>query len=241
MTSKVIVDKIVEWLKFKVKEAGAKGVVLGLSGGIDSAVTAVLAQKAFGGNMLALAMPIHSQSQDLKDAECVAEHFQLPLEIVELSDAYDSYIASIKSTEHFMAKSNIKPRMRMMTLYYYAQTNGYLVLGCSNLSEITVGYFTKYGDSGADLLPIADLLKSEIYELAQYLNIPENIINKKPSAGLWLGQSDEEELGLTYKELDNYIKGKLVSKDIEQKIKKMYNTSAHKRAFPPICKLEELK
>ena len=133
-----------------------------------------------------------------------------------------------------MAISNLKPRLRMTTLYYFAQNNNYLVVGSSNKSEFTVGYFTKHGDSGVDLLPLASFVKSEIRELAKVLGIPDIIIEKPPTAGLWANQTDESEMGFSYNILDNYIKTGEGPKEIVEKIKRMNTISEHKRVYPPI-------
>ncbi len=151
-------------------------------------------------------MPCHSNPIDEEHALLVADSLKLKTEKVDLSNIYDSFIdaVEIKNTNN-LAKANIKPRLRMTTLYYYAGSYNYLVLGGSNKSEFTIGYFTKHGDSGADLLPIADFVKSDIRKIAKYLNIPSIVIEKPPTAGLWEGQTDEEEMGFNYDILDNYI------------------------------------
>lgn len=233
---KVIKD-IVMWLRERVEEANAKGLVFGLSGGIDSAVIAGLAKKAFPETALAIMMPIHSNPEDLDHAKLVAEALNLKTETVDLSVTYDTFIsASGLDSENRMAKANIKPRLRMTTLYYFAQDNGYLVCGSSNKSEFHVGYFTKHGDSGSDLLPIADFVKYEVKELARALNIPSIVVDKAPSAGLWDNQTDEDEMGFSYDILDSYIKtGEGPEKTVE-KIKRMNSISMHKREFPPMYK-----
>ncbi|MFN3966799.1 MAG: NAD(+) synthase, partial [Endomicrobiia bacterium] len=132
-----------------------------------------------------------------------------------------------------IARGNLKPRLRMLVLYYFANKLNYLVAGTGNKSEIMMGYFTKYGDGGVDILPIGDLLKKDVIQLARKLEIPERIINKKPSAGLWPGQTDEEEMGITYKKLDKILESKSKNSKIENIIKK----TEHKRKPPEICKL----
>ncbi len=138
-----------------------------------------------------------------------------------------------------MALANIKPRLRMTTLYYYAQNLGYLVLGPSNKSEFTVGYFTKHGDSGVDLLPIASFTKTQVRDLARELKIPNIIIEKPPTAGLWENQTDEKEMGFGYDVLDKYIETKTGPEDIVEKIEHMNRISEHKRNMPPIFKLDK--
>ncbi|MCF8002064.1 MAG: NAD(+) synthase [Halanaerobiales bacterium] len=233
---------LVEWLKGKVTEANLEGVVVGLSGGIDSAVTAVLAKKAFNNDTLALILPCYSDNQDQKDAIKVAEKFNIKYKTVKLNLVYDSFkkVLDINSDHNKLALANIKPRLRMTTLYYYAQLNNYLVLGTDNWSELKVGYFTKYGDGGIDLTILGRLVKTEVRELAKHLNIPEPIINKKPSAGLWQGQTDEDELGISYEQLDKYIlTGQAVPK-IKKKIEAISQKNSHKLEPIPVPKREIL-
>lgn len=228
------VDEIVKWLQERVKEAGAEGLVFGLSGGIDSAVIAGLAKKAFPNNSLGIIMPCESIEEDEKDARLVAETLDIQLEKVDLTSTYRTYLGSSFISGNKMARSNIKPRLRMMTLYYYAQDRNYLVCGSSNASEFYIGYYTKYGDSGVDLLPIVNFLKDEVFDLARELNIPEKIIDKAPSAGLWENQTDESEMGFSYKSLNAYIRGENVDDATAKKIEKMHNNSRHKRNFAPM-------
>jgi NAD+ synthase len=238
-TSEEIANQIIEWLKTRVKEAGAKGVVFGLSGGIDSAVVAALAKRAFGDDMLGIIMPCNSLQEDEEHARLLAKELQIPITKVDLSKTYNTFIeASEFETEHILAKSNVKPRLRMTTLYYFGQANNYLVCGTSNKSEYEIGYFTKYGDSGSDLLPIVDLIKEEVRDLAIYLGVPKIIVEKAPSAGLWEGQTDEDEMGISYKNLDAYIKGEEVEEEVKNKIQKMNKRSEHKRRFPLKCELK---
>lgn len=229
------IERLVEWLKVKVDEAGAKGVVFGLSGGVDSAVMAGIAKKAFPESSLGIIMPCHSDPIDEAHGIIVAESVGLKTEKVDLSESFDMLLKSMPIDENSkLATSNLKPRLRMTTLYYFAQNLGYLVLGPTNLAEYTVGYFTKHGDSAVDLMPLANFVKSEIRELARALDIPSEIIDKAPTAGLWEKQSDEDEMGFGYDVLDNYIKTGQGPKDIVEKIEKMNRVSNHKRNYPPI-------
>lgn len=234
-------DKTVKWIQKQVKQAGAKGVVLGLSGGIDSAVVAVLAQRAVGKNLLGVIMPCGSNPQDEKDARLLARKFRIKTRTFKLDSPYKSFQKLLpKGTK--MAQANIKPRMRMITVYHMAQSMGYLVAGTGNKSELMVGYFTKYGDGGVDLLPIGNLYKTEVWELARTLNIPDPLIEKAPSAGLWSNQTDEGELGMSYETLDHCLEGleKGKSKGLPKKelakVKRLVKCSAHKRVLAPICK-----
>ncbi|QQY80515.1 NAD+ synthase [Keratinibaculum paraultunense] len=230
-----VINELVQWLRLKVKEANSNGVVFGLSGGVDSAVVAGLAKRAFPNNSLGIIMPCHSNPIDEEHALLVADSIGLKTEKVDLTSVYDEFIAMVPIEKtNTLAKANIKPRLRMTTLYYYAASYNYLVLGCSNKSEFTIGYFTKHGDSGVDLFPIANFVKKDIWEMAEYLDIPQIIIEKPPTAGLWDDQTDEDEIGFGYDILDNYILYKTGPENIVKKIEKMNKTSKHKREFPPI-------
>jgi len=235
---------LIKWLRQKVNDANAKGIVIGLSGGIDSAVSSVLAKKAFPDNVLGLIMPCYSNEQDKKDAIMVAEKFSIDYKIRELDSLYDNFKNTVSADEGLknsnLALANVKPRLRMVTLYYYSALNNYLVLGTDNWSELKVGYFTKYGDGGIDLTILGRLVKTEVRELAKYLGIPENIINKKPSAGLWEGQTDEDEMGLSYDELDRYILTGKAEPKIKEKIEKLAAKNKHKMDPIPIPKREKL-
>lgn len=229
------IDDISIWLRERVKEANAKGLVFGLSGGIDSAVVAGISKIAFPETSLGLIMPCHSHEGDERDAKLIADSLELGIEKVDLSPTYEIFLTSIdRRLENKLALSNIKPRLRMTTLYYYAQLNNYLVVGCSNKSELYTGYFTKHGDSGSDLIPLGDFLKEEVYEIARCLKLPSQIIEKKPSAGLWDNQTDEEEMGFTYDILDTYIRTKRADEEDALRIKRLNEISEHKRRFPPI-------
>ena len=228
---KEIVDNLVEWLRDSVKEANCKGIVYGLSGGVDSAVIAALSKLAFGDESLAIMMPINSSFEDEIDAKLVIDKFNLNAIKVDLSRTYSEFVEVVEKGGNQMAYANVKPRLRMTTLYYYAQLKGYLVVGTSNKSEFTVGYFTKYGDSGSDLMPLVDFTKKEIFELARYLEIPDKIIQKPPSAGLFEDQTDEDEMGFTYNDLEKYRNNEKIDERIEEKINKMVKISEHKRNF----------
>ena len=228
---KEVVDNLVEWLRDSVKEANCKGIVYGLSGGVDSAVIAALSKLAFGDESLAIMMPINSSFEDEIDAKVVIDKFNLNAIKVDLSRTYSEFVEVVEKGDNQMAYANVKPRLRMTTLYYYAQLKGYLVVGTSNKSEFTVGYFTKYGDSGSDLMPLVDFTKKEIFELARYLKVPDKIIQKPPSAGLFEDQTDEDEMGFTYNDLEKYINNEKIDERIKEKINRMVKISEHKRNF----------
>lgn len=235
-----ICNELVNWLKEKVNSAGAKGVVFGLSGGIDSAVIAGIGKRAFPNNSIGIIMPCHSDPIDEDHGKLVADALKLKTAKVDLSNSFDTLMEAMPDkSENKLAISNLKPRLRMSTLYYYGQSNNYLVLGSSNKSEFTVGYFTKHGDSGVDLLPLVSFVKSEIRDLAIYLKVPDIVIEKSPTAGLWENQTDEKEMGFSYDVLDTYIKTGKGPKAIVEKIDKMDKKSQHKREYPPIFVWEE--
>jgi len=232
-----LVQKLCIWMEDKVTEAKAKGIVFGLSGGLDSAVVAALSIRIFPQNTLAIIIPCHSLEDDINDALDFINKFDIPYKITDVSKVYDSFIQLLNNKENErsfkLAEANIKPRLRMTTLYYFANKLNYLVVGTGNKSELMIGYFTKYGDGGADILPLGNLLKSQVRELAEYLGIPKKIINKPPSAGLWEGQTDEKEIGISYEQLDKYLRtGELKNKIIEKKIQDKITKSAHKRTTP---------
>jgi NAD+ synthase len=233
--------------------SGARGFVVGLSGGLDSAVVARLAQLAAPGHVVAAILPVHSDPDDERDAAAIAKQFSLTTVRVDLSKTYDTAIVDAQAALHSLpphvrgAKpsdpirarlplANIKPRLRTTTLYFLANSLEYLVAGTSNRSELAIGYFTKHGDGGADLLPVGHLVKSQVRELALELNVPSAIIDRVPSAGLWIGQTDEEEMGFTYAELERYLTDgpQGVSPALAMKIERLMRLSEHKRALPPI-------
>lgn len=232
---------IISWIRRQLRAARAKGVVLGLSGGVDSALTAVLAKKAVGSDkVLALLLPCHSQKQHLEDAKLIARKMGIKTKTIDLSKIYDN-ILRILPKANKMALANLKPRLRMSILYYFANKLNYLVCGTGNKSELMVGYFSKYGDGATDILPIGDLLKTQVRKLAEELGIPKHIIAKPPSAGLWAGQTDEAEMGITYSELDDILermehkeKQRLAPEKVN-KVKEMIKRSEHKRQGPKIC------
>jgi NAD+ synthase len=228
------------WIAVEVAAAGGAGVVYGLSGGIDSAVVAALAERAFPHHSLGVVMPCHSDPQDAEDAHVVAHHFDVPTTTVDLGPVYDVLVETLSASstdlpESRLATANLKPRLRMTTLYAFANQLDYRVLGTGNRSEISVGYFTKYGDGGADFLPLGGLVKSEVRDLARHLQVPERIIEKPPSAGLWPDQTDEGEMGLTYEELDAYLLTNEASPAVKAKVDAMHAASEHKRALPRIA------
>jgi NAD+ synthase len=245
-------EQIIGWMRRELSSSGARGFVVGLSGGLDSAVVARLAQLAAPDRVVGAVLPCHSDPEDERDARLVAAHFSLPTVRVDLSDAYDAAVAAVQPAMQALAGAlqakpadpsgarrplaNVKPRLRMTTLYFLANSLDYLVAGTGNRSEQAIGYFTKHGDGGSDLLPLGGLVKSEVRALARELNVPATIAERPPSAGLWLGQTDEQEMGFTYADLERYLEEgpQGVSPALAMKMERLIRASEHKRALPPI-------
>ena len=222
-------EAIQKWISRTVFNASAGGVVVGLSGGIDSAVAAALASRALGAeNVLGLIMPCRSAQEDTDDGIRIADHLKVDHRTVDMSPVLDSFIKAggLEETS-VMNAANIKSRLRMAMLY--ANSADRLVLGTSNYSEIQVGYWTKWGDGAADLLPLGRLYKEEIRKLAESLELPGWIISRVPSAGLWPGQSDEGEMGVSYSDIQAYFEGTGVSEAAAEKIQRLVGLSEHKR------------
>ncbi|MFC1646365.1 NAD(+) synthase [Candidatus Omnitrophota bacterium] len=233
-------NNIANWIKQRVKDSKANGIVVGLSGGIDSACVAALAKMAIGDNVLGLILSCQSDSQDERFAQLVVDKFKIKKEKVCLDPVYNKFIGILPDSDK-LSFANLKPRLRMVALYYFANKLNYLVAGTGNKSEALVGYFTKYGDGGVDILPLGGLLKTEVRALAKELEVPKEVIERIPTAGLWQGQTDESELGIKYEDLDQIIiaiesgKEKIrFSQTIVNKVKKLIKDSEHKRLPVPI-------
>jgi len=245
-----ITDYLVDFLESEVKKTGIGNVVVGLSGGLDSAVVAVLAQKAFKDNLLCVMMPSQYSSQSsLDDALELCRDFDLNVIEVSIAPMLQAYEKLNPDLDN-LRKGNFSARMRMATLFDISAKNNALVIGTSNKSELMLGYGTLYGDLASAINPIGDLYKSEVFELAEYLNVSRSIIAKPPSADLWDGQSDEADLGYTYKELDYAMKlyvDERISKDeilargVDEKMLDMIINrifrNHFKRKMPVIAKL----
>ncbi|MBQ7170313.1 MAG: NAD(+) synthase [Synergistaceae bacterium] len=225
-----------QWLCGEVRKAGASGIILGLSGGIDSSVLAALGREALGRDgVLGVIMPCHSSPEDESDAKLLADTLDVRYTRVDLSATFDSLRGEIGGELSPLVSSNMKARLRMVTLYALGQSQSLLVCGTSNRSEYETGYFTKYGDSGSDLMPLVSFLKRDIRAMARILGVPERIINKAPSAGLVAGQTDEGDMGFTYDVLDEYLAtGKIDSPSAKERIDVMRRRSEHKRKPIPI-------
>jgi NAD+ synthase len=233
-----IIDHIVNWLQVQLKESHLNGYVLGLSGGLDSAVCAGLIKKA-SDNCLGVILPIESNVEDCDDAAMVASQLDVRTAYVDLTHVYQALITLLPGNDR-VARGNVKARLRMVALYYYANLNNYLVCGTGNRTELMLGYFTKFGDGACDVLPLGDLYKSQVREIASQLGVPEKVIEKVPSAGLWPEQTDEGEIGFTYEEMDRTLKAIVECQaegDCAAALQKMISRSEHKRQPPKICRL----
>ncbi len=225
---------LVKWIQHNVKEANAEGVVIALSGGIDSAVVSTLAKLAFPENTLVVWMGIDSSKNARRNALRHILDKELNAIDLDLKQTYDEITnqvngaLGIETERTQIANMNTKARLRMLNLYHIAKVKNYLVLGTSNLDEIFMGYFTKWGDGSADLYPIANLHKSEVYKLAHELEINKRIINAKPSADLYEGQEDELDMGVTYAEIEAFIKGESISEESKVIIERYHKNAAHK-------------
>jgi len=240
---------LINFLKEETFKTGLTGGVLGLSGGIDSAVVAVLAKEAFGENLLCIMMPSKYSSQSsLDDAQELCEKFSLRVEKEDITSLLEAYENNKQSNN--LRIGNFSARMRMSVLFDISARENALVLGTSNKSELLLGYGTLFGDLASAINPIGDMYKSEIFEFARFLGVPESIINKPPSADLWEGQSDEDDLGYTYAQIDTvlkeYVENRLERKEliakgfetamVDMAIKKIYQNQ-FKRRPPLIAKL----
>ncbi|MHA2036928.1 MAG: NAD+ synthase [Promethearchaeota archaeon] len=244
------ISKIQNWIRKFAKSVQIEGIVVGLSGGIDSAVTSSLCVNAIGKeNVIGLGLPCLSIPQDLNDAKMLAEQLGIKFLIIDLSSVYEEYlkITSDKIESNIIAKANLKARLRMLSYYFVGQSMGnFLVGGTSNRTELAIGYFTKYGDGGVDFEPIGGLYKCEVREIAKKLRVPAVIITKPPSAGLWEGQTDEGEIGITYDEIDEIIYrmdydldlSNLNQKNIK-KVKEMMKAAQHKLKMPPLYEISK--
>ena len=230
-------DRIVRWIQKQVIKAKAQGVIVGISGGIDSALVAYLAKEAFPFNSLGVLIPINpDRAFDLEDGLELTYKLGLKYRIINFEQEYQLIKAKF-NLDHNLINGNLQARMRMMAIYALAQEHNYLVLGTDNKAEYDLGYFTKYGDGGCDLLPISHLFKSQVFEYAKAVGIPKAILNKTPSAGLWANQSDEQELGFSYNDYESFCKGQLDDAQIKAKIINQIKKTNHKRQ--PIPQFKE--
>ena len=238
--------KITAFISQKVEETGAGGVVVGISGGIDSATTAYLAVRALGKDgVLGLIMPYYEKG-DVEDAKLVCESLGIECRVINIKPIVSAFVDSLGFQLNKKALGNVMVRTRMVILYAHANQMNRLVLGTSNRSELLTGYFTKWGDGASDYAPLINLYKTEVWEMAKLLGVPRRIIEKKPTAGLWEGQTDEDELGISYRLLDEILwrlvdlkmpKGEIVKElgvPIEkvEHVERLVKESEHKRRLP---------
>ncbi len=259
MQTEKIVDHIVIWLKDYADKAKMKGFTIGISGGIDSAVTSTLCAKT-GLDLLCLEMPIHQAknqaSRASKHIDWLTDNFtNVQRQDVNLTPVFDSLVASlpkvVNEDDRFMSLANTRARLRMTTLYYFAALKGYLVAGTGNkVEDFGVGFYTKYGDGGVDLSPIANLLKTEVYEMAKFLGINEGVVQAPPTDGLWGDdRTDEDQLGATYPELEWAMKmndkGKSIAnfsgrnREVFAIFKKLNTANQHKMLPIPVCMIQK--
>jgi len=257
MNTERVIDYIVDWLKDYATSANANGFIIGISGGIDSAVTSTLCAKT-GLPLLCLEMPIHQGENQVSRAynhiEWLQKNFEkVTMKQVNLTPVFDSLVAAFPPVENeeerFMSLANTRARLRMTSLYYFAALNGYLVAGTGNkVEDFGVGFYTKYGDGGVDLSPIADLMKSEVYEIASYLGINNEIISAAPTDGLWGdSRTDEDQIGASYNELEWAMrqdeKGKTIADfngrelEVFTIYKQRNKANQHKMNPIPVCKI----
>ena len=243
---RVELNNAILWIRDYVKNSNAKGVVLGLSGGKDSAVVLAMAVKALGKeNVLAVSMPCHSISADYNDAKSAADRYGVKLITTDITSAYDEFESSINSVIGDVgvvelsreAKINAKPRLRMTVLYAIAQSLGYLVIGTGNLCEAMVGYTTKWGDSASDFNPIANFTVSEVFRIGAFLGVPEQILKRAPNDGLG-GQTDEEKLGVKYSQIEEMIETGNTEEAAKEIILSKFEASRHKRNVVPTYKFD---
>ena len=250
---------IIDFIRTITEQAGVNGVVVGLSGGIDSALTAYLAVEALGHeNVLGIHLPELNltSAEDVLDATEVADRLNIEFKTIDISEILTSFMYSIPQSDDAppLTNGNLKARIRMSILYYYANLSGQMVIGTGNKTEIMLGYYTKFGDGGVDIEPIGDLYKTEVMELARMVGVPEGIVTKPPSAGLWAGQTDEEDLGISYVVVDKLLEMLLDGKDpeyiqdllgvsSEQMDSTIQRISAniHKSQAPPIAVLDDAR
>jgi len=243
-------SRIVDFIKEKIKVARASGAVVGISGGIDSACVAALAKRALGKNVIFVSLPPARENVFENSVTALAQTLKIDIVKKPIGDAFGAITKNLPAGDKKSA-GNVYSRLRMIVLYYFANINNYLVLGTTNKSEMNLGYFTKFGDGGVDLEPIADLYKTELEQMAARIGVPEIILNAAPTAGLWPGQTDEGEIGLSYFFLDTYFKlrdqgftAQEISRltDIPQakikKIEALGKANLHKLSLPPSCKLK---
>ena len=259
MNFSAVTNTIIKFIRSQVKSSHSTGVVLGLSGGLDSSVAVTLAAKALDSkNVLSLIIPDYNVSlkEDIHDSISLAKKLKIKYKIVDITNIKSNYVKSLPKNK--IAIGNLTARIRMNIIYYYSNIYNKLVIGPSDKSEILLGYFTKYGDGGADIFPLGDLYKTQVRNLGSNLDLSPQIISKKSSPVLWKGQTAEGELGMTYDLIDEILKDIIKSDTLGTKIssksyivknykksdfikvKKLIEKNKHKRNTPVVCKISSL-
>jgi len=242
-----VASEMAEWIGNRLSDAECSHAVVGVSGGVDSAVTAVLTKRACPDGTLGLVLPTGKSDEVFTDrATRLCEQFDIPWRLVAIGPIVDLYTQWLPSEptgqdaeRSRLALANLRPRIRMTVLYLHANALGGLVIGTGNRSELAVGYFTKYGDGGVDIEPLGGLYKSEVVELARFLQVPQDIIDAPPSAGLWDGQTDEGEMGVTYEQIEAYLRARDAGgepdlpAEVSERIARLSAASKHKSTVPP--------
>ncbi len=251
-------NMIVDFIRSNIEDSGLRGAVVGVSGGIDSALTTYFTAEAIGSKkVLGIHMPQMgiTPAEDVLDAEEIADSTGIEFKVVDINPILDTYMDSVNREGQKtspLVEGNLKARIRMSILYYYANILNRMVIGTGNRTELMLGYYTKYGDGGVDIEPIGDLYKTEVRQLSHFIGIPENIVSRVPSAGLWKGQTDEEELGLSYEIIDRILEMLDRGCSVDD-VKKTLNVSdenidsiigridanRHKLQPPGICRLKD--
>ena len=260
MNFESISQEIMNFIKKETESRKSNGVVLGISGGIDSTVLAFLATRAIGPeNVKGLILPDETvtPANDIEDAIRICTDLKIDSEKISINKPKNSFLEIIKYTDNMLLTGNLVARVRMCVLYYYSGLMGRLVLGSSNKTELMLGYFTKFGDGAADLLPLGDIYKTQLFGLAKYLEIPGSVIDKKSSARLWANQFTEDELGLPFNQLDKILQFFESSNNVHydrqalsdefpgssieiiEEVQFRMKNNQHKLTFPPVCKISK--
>ena len=250
---KKVSKHITNWIENYINKSGAKGIVVGVSGGVDSALTSTLCAET-GHNILCLEMPIYQNKDQVSRSKkhidwLMSKYPNVTSKQIELNDTFESFVNSLpdnSSDKHELSLANTRSRLRMVTLYYFSALNNYIVAGTGNkVEDFGIGFYTKYGDGGVDISPIADLLKSEVFKLAKFHNIIDEIIEAEPNDGLWNdNRSDEEQIGASYEEIEdammNFNKSDNLSKR-EKEVLDIFNSfhkaNKHKMDPIPVCEI----